>query len=634
MRTTVGLLLLAVAAVRAEEPKGKPNHLAKSFSPYLLQHARNPVDWHPWGPEAFAKARAENKLVFLSVGYSACHWCHVMERESFADPAVAALLNQHFVCIKVDREERPDVDEVYMTALQVSGEAGGWPLSMFLTSAGKPIFGGTYWPPADKQVQGGTIPGFRTVLNKVIELTAKDRKGLETQADQVAERVVAELERTQRVVNPPALDRGLVAATADAFEFDPEHGGLKSRGAKFPRPAALGFLLHHTSRPGGERFRRPLSHTLERMAAGGLFDHLGGGFHRYTVERTWTVPHFEKMLYDQAQLVELYAEAFKVDPQPLYRRVIADTLGFVRRELTTPEGAFYSSLDADSEGKEGAYYVWTGDELAAVLGTGPAADRFRRVYSTDRPNFEEKSHILRLAKPFAELAKAEMRSEDELVSDLAPLRMKLLAVREKRLRPERDSKVLAGWNGLMIAGYARAGEAVKQPEYIAIAAKAADFLLTKMADRDRRLSRVWAAVPGRPAQAHGVAFLEDYAQVAHGLLALHQATGEAKWLAAAGKVTDAGLKWHQDEKRGGFFTTAHDHEKLFARGKDYYDGATPSGNGLMARNLVRLWVLTKDERYKAAAEKTLTAFAPVLRLNPSAAPVTADAVSLWADLSR
>ncbi|MFO0851490.1 MAG: thioredoxin domain-containing protein [Gemmataceae bacterium] len=634
MRAVVGILLVCVTVCPADEPKGKPNRLAKAFSPYLLQHAHNPVDWHPWGPEAFAKAKAENKLVFLSIGYSACHWCHVMERESFSDPEIAALMNKHFVCIKVDREERPDVDEVYMAALQVTEGGGGWPLSMFLTPAGKPIFGGTYWPPRDKQVNGRTLPGFLSVLNRVVELTAKDRKGLETQADKVAEAVAADLERSRRVVNTPPLDHALASAAADAFEFDPENGGFKSRNAKFPRPTALGFLLHQSTRPGGERFRQPVAHTLERMAAGGLFDHLGGGFHRYTVEPTWTVPHFEKMLYDQAQLVELYAEAFKADPKPLYRRAIVDTLSFVKRELTAPDGGFYAALDADSEGREGAFYVWTRPELDAVLGTEPGVEQFRRVFSLDRPNFEENYHILRLSKPFAELAVAEKLSEEELLAALAPLKAKLFAAREKRSRPFRDTKVLAGWTGLMIAGYAHAGEVLKEPGYAAAAVKGADFLLAKMTDKDGRLMRVWAAAPGEQPQARGPAFLEDYAQVAHGLLALHDATGDAKWLAAARKVTDAALTWHQDDKRGGFYTTANDHEKLFARGKDHYDGATPSGNGLTARNLIRLWAKTKDDRYKAAAERTLAAVAPVLRLTPTAAPVTADAVALWTDAVR
>ncbi|HVK17137.1 MAG TPA: thioredoxin domain-containing protein [Fimbriiglobus sp.] len=629
MRALLLLLVAPLAVSAADPPRGKQNRLAGEVSPYLRQHAHNPVDWYPWGPEAFARAKKEGKLVFLSIGYSSCHWCHVMERESFASPAVADVLNKHFVCIKVDREERPDVDEVYMTAMQVAGDGGGWPLSMFLTPDGKPIFGGTYWPPEDREVDGETIPGFKSVLKKVIDLDKEKRKELLAQADTVAERTAESLERNNRLIPIIKLDRELVSDAAAALELDPIHGGFGSRarefkGAKFPRASALALLLRVSSRPEYEKVAKQVTLTLEQMASGGLYDHLGGGFHRYSTERTWTVPHFEKMLYDNAQLVELYADAYRADPKPAYRRVIADTLGFVARELTSPEGAFYSALDADSEGEEGKFYVWTAKEIDDVLGSGENVRRFKTVYSADQPNFEEKYQILRLSTPVA---------DEATLARLKPLREKLLAVRSKRERPFLDTKVLTGWNGQMIAAYARVGEVLKETGYVSAAEKAANFLLTTMRAKDGRLMRVFAAKPGGKPESRGPAFLEDYAFLVHGFLNLHDATGQAKWLDEAKALTSLMLKWHGDADRGGFYMTAHDGEKLFARGKDHYDGALPSGNGMAARNLVRLFAKTKDEQYKNAAEKTVKQFAAVLRTQPQAAPLTAEALDHYLELT-
>ncbi len=610
------------------KPKGPPNKLAKETSPYLLQHAHNPVDWHPWGTDAFAKAKKENKFVFLSIGYSSCHWCHVMERESFANKEVAEIMNKHFVCVKVDREERPDVDEVYMTALQVLGEGGGWPLSMFLTAEGKPIFGGTYWPPDDKKIDGETVPGFKSVLKRVIELEKGNRKELLDQADIVAERTASSLEMTAKVITPIALDRELVASAAAALDLDPEHGGIGQRsrgyrGTKFPRASALLLLQRQSTRPGFEGVAKNLTLTLDKMAMGGIYDHLGGGFHRYSTERTWTVPHFEKMLYDNAQLVELYAEAIRAKPNPMYRRVITETLDFVAREMTSPEGVFYSALDADTNHKEGEFYVWTTKELTDVLGAGEDARLFKTVYGLEQPNFEEKYHILRLPKPV---------DESELAK-LAPLKKKLFEVRAKRERPFLDTKVLTAWNGQMIAAYAKASDVLKEPKYITTAEKAAEFLLANLRGKDGRLLRMYAGRPGEKAEARGTAFLEDYAFLTHGLIALHESTGKAKWLDEAKALTEQMTKWHGDEKRGAFFMTAHDAERLFARGKDYYDGAQPSGNGTAARNLVWLWSKTKDEKYKIAAETTIRQFAHILRGNPQAAPLTAVALDRFLDLT-
>ncbi len=617
-RAAFAALALCITSAPAADPAGKPNRLAKESSPYLLQHAHNPVDWHPWGAEAFEKARKENKLVFLSIGYSSCHWCHVMERESFSDPAVAKLLNDNFVCVKVDREERPDVDEVYMTALLVTNGGGGWPLSLFLTADGKPIFGGTYIPPADKEVDDGKILGFGSVVKRVLDLRRDKEKDLLAQADRVAEMTKKELEGEKSGPAVP-LDRALVRDAAAAFDIDPEWGGLGSKrreyaGTKFPRVAVWMFLLRESAKPGNEGLAKAVQGTLREMARGGIYDHLGGGFHRYSTERTWTVPHFEKMLYDNAQLVELYSEAYCLKPDPLYKRVVAETLGFVGRELTTPEGGFATALDADSNGKEGEFYVWTADEVKAALGNDADFDLVRKVYAAGEPNFEGTAYVLRLSKPATDLEKD---------ARLEALAAKLLAVRAKRTRPFLDTKIITGWNGQMVAAYATAGRVFGEKAWVEAARKAADLLLTKVRGRDGRLSRTFAAAPGGQREARGAAYLDDYAYLAHGLLALHDATGEKRWLGEAKAVADAMIKWHADAARGGFYFTAHDHEKLFARTKDSYDGAQPSGNGAATRVLLALARKTGDESYRAFAGRTLSHLAGTLKGSPTSVPAMA-----------
>ena len=620
-------LLPMLLAADKPDPKAKPNRLAKEASPYLRQHGHNPVDWYPWGEEAFAKAKKENKLVFISIGYSACHWCHVMERESFSNADVAKVLNDNFVCIKVDREERPDIDEIYITALYVLGERGGWPLSMFATPEGKPLFGGTYWPPDDRKVGDDTLMGFKSVLKKVLEIDKDKRKELLEQGDEVAKRTAQALNRAGSKLLVE-LDRDLVKNAAAEFTFDTEHGGFGSkanqfRGTKFPRASAMMFLIKQSRLKDSPDLAKPVALTLDKMAAGGIYDHLGGGFHRYSTERTWTVPHFEKMLYDNAQLAELYSEACRQNANPAYRRVVDETLAFVAREMTAPDGGFYSALDADTDGKEGEFYIWSPKELDTILGDSPEAKLFRSVYGLEAPNFEGKSHILRLPRPLADVAKDRKLTEAELIAKLAPWKAKLLAARDKRERPFLDTKILTGWNGQMIAGYARAGEVFQEPKYVAAAEKAADFVLAKLRTKDGRLMRVYAARPGEPPEARIPAFLEDYSFLLHGLLTLHDATGKAKWLDAAKSIADAMTKHHADE-RGGFFTTAHDHEKLFARSKDVSEGAQPSGNGTAAQVLARLWLKTKDDKYRAAAEGTVKAFIVLVKASPASAPTIAD----------
>jgi uncharacterized protein YyaL (SSP411 family) len=605
-----------------DKPKGKANRLAKESSPYLLQHAHNPVDWYAWGPEAFERAKREKKLIFLSIGYSSCHWCHVMERESFANQEIAKLLNDHFVCIKVDREERPDIDDIYMTALSVTGVQGGWPLTMILTADGKPIFGGTYFPPADKKVGEDTIPGMKSILARVIELEKNEHDQLVKQADHVAKLTVDALDRNSRMLALVKLDRGLVDAAAEVYDIDPEYGGTGSKarqfkGTKFPRPTVWQFLLSQSKRNGKEELAKLVHLTLRKMAEGGIYDHLGGGFHRYSTERTWTVPHFEKMLYDNAQLVELYSEAFAVNPDLLYRRVVDETLTFVKREMTSPDGAFYSALDADTNHEEGEFYVWKLEELRKVLGDD--ASFFTSVFG-EVPNFEGKAVILRMPKSLAAIAGEKKLSEQQLLAKLEPMKKRLFDARAKRERPFLDTKVIAAWNGQMIAGYARAGQVFKNSEYLKAAARAADFMLTRMRDQDGRLYRLYSAVPGEKAAARGTAFLDDYSYFVHGLLNLHDATNEKKWLDAARQLTDIAIKWHGDGTRGGYFFAPSDGEKLFARAKDGYDGVQPSGNSQMARNLHRLSVATGKKEYRAELERVLKQFALTLRTNPGSIP--------------
>jgi len=611
-----------------EKPKAKPNRLAKESSPYLLQHANNPVDWYPWGPEAFARAQKEKKLVFLSIGYSSCHWCHVMERESFSNAEIAKVMNENFVCIKVDREERPDIDDIYMTALNVTGQQGGWPLTMILTSDGKPIFGGTYFPPEDKKVGEDTAPGIKSILAKVIELDKKEHDELVKQADHVSKLTIDALDRNSRMLALVKLDRELVNGAADAYDIDPEHGGTgnKSRlfkGTKFPRPPVWQFLLSQSKLKGKEELKKQVHLTLHKMAEGGIYDHLGGGFHRYSTERTWTVPHFEKMLYDNAQLVELYSDAYTITPDPQYKRVVAETLAFVKREMTSPDGVFYSALDADSNHKEGEFYVWTSDEIKQVLGNDADTTFFRAVYGVTAPNFEEKFHILRLPKPLAEIAKDQKLTEAELLAKLEPLKQKLFAVRAKRERPFLDTKVICAWNGQMIAGYARAGQVFGDKDYIRAASTAADFILAKMRTEHGQLFRLYAAVPGEKPAARGTAFLDDYAYLVHGLLNLHDATADKKWLMAANELMTTALKLFGDGDKGGYFFTPTGGEKLFARGKDGYDGVQPSGNSQTVRNLLRLAVKNNDPKLRELAGKTINSFSLSLRTNPGSLPTMA-----------
>jgi len=619
--TAIVFLVFLTLPGAAQAPKEKPKHanrLARETSPYLLMHAHNPTDWHAWGPEAFDKAKKEGKLVFLSIGYSSCYWCHVMERESFNNAECAKLLNEAFVCIKVDREERPDIDHIYMTALQTQRGGGGWPLSMFLLPDGRPIVGGTYWPREDRTVEGEKVLGFMSLLKIVRDAWKDDPKSLEKQAEQMSAATTIALNAAPGIAIVP-LDRKLVDEVVESLkdEFDPEYGGFgssnrKFRGPKFPTPPRLELLLQAAERTGDKELLGMVTLTLDKMAHGGIFDHLGGGFHRYTVERTWTVPHFEKMLYDNAQLTELYAKAYTATKKPLYRKVVDETLSYVEREMMSPEGAFYSSQDAETHHEEGRFYVWTPEELAAALPSKEDREFIRKVYGADKVNFEEKYHILNLPKPAAQLAKDLSLTEDQFSARLNPLREKLFQERSKRDKPFRNEIALTSWTGQMIAGFAEAGRSLGEAKYVEVAKKAANFVLDKQMTKEGRLLRTYGAAPGQQPKAAVNGYLEDYAFLVHGLLTLHEATKEAKWLDQAKKLTDTMIQFHGD-KKGGFFMTAHDHEKLFARSKDQYDGAQPSGNSMAAQNLVRLWQLTGEARWRDEAQKTFRVFAGALK---------------------
>ena len=584
-----------------------PNQLAHETSPYLLQHANNPVDWHPWGPAAIELARSEDKPIFLSIGYSACHWCHVMEHESFENESIARRLNEGFVCIKVDREERPDLDQIYMTAVQAMTGRGGWPMSVFLTPELKPFYGGTYWPPTGRM----GMPGFDQVIEAVLEAWRQRRDQVDRQAGELA----ADIDRVGRMSLPPGeLSTRPLAAAEAALEriFDYQHGGFGGA-PKFPHPMDLRLLLRRWKQQPRDELLHIVAHTLDRMAAGGIYDQLGGGFHRYSVDDRWLVPHFEKMLYDNALLAAAYVEAFQATGRNDYGRVARETLDFVLRDMTSPDGGFFSTLDADSEGEEGKFYVWTPGEIEAVLGA-ERAGTFCRVYDvSDEGNFEG-HNILNLSKTLEQCAKILGRDLNELVAELSESRARLLEVRNRRVWPGLDDKVLVSWNGLMIDAFAYAAAALDEPRYLDAARKAADFILTKMRRPDGRLLHAW-----RAGQAKFDAYLDDYACLANALVTLYESSWEERWIDAAAELADVLLDQFADAEAGGFFFTAADHEKLISRQKDVQDSSVPSGNSMAATLLLRLGRLAGRTDYLDAAERTLKAFAAIMEKHAGAA---------------
>jgi uncharacterized protein YyaL (SSP411 family) len=572
----------------------RTNRLVHESSPYLRQHAQNPVDWYPWGPEALARARELDRPIFLSVGYSACHWCHVMEHESFESPEIAQILNEHFISIKVDREERPDLDQIYMTAVQLLTGQGGWPMSVFLTPDLKPFFGGTYFPPDDRYGR----PGFKRLLMALIDAWQNRRPDLLESAGQITQHLQA-----ASAVKPsagelrPELMRQAVANLRRVF--DPRHGGFGSA-PKFPHAMEMRLLLRAWKRLGDDDALHMARLTLDKMALGGMYDHLGGGFHRYSTDAEWLVPHFEKMLYDNALLSAAYLEAYQATGEPFYREVVEETLAYVLREMTSPEGPFYSTQDADSEGVEGKFYVWSLAEIETILGK-ETAQLFNDVYGVSADGNWEGHNILNRTRSLAQEAKLLRVSEAELRQKLAAARQKLLEVRNRRIWPGRDEKILTAWNGLMIAAFAQAAQVLDNPAYAAAATRAADYLLTRMRSADGRLLRT-ANSGGAPKLN---AYLEDYAFLMDALVRLYEATFVPRWIAAARELADIMIAKFADKQGAGFFFTGEDHEALIARVKDMHDSSIPSGNSLAATALLRLGKLLGNREYLDKAEATL-----------------------------
>ena len=620
------LSLTGEACVGADDPakSGSASHkhtnrLSQESSPYLLLHAHNPVDWYPWGPEALERAKAEKKPIFLSIGYTSCYWCHVMERQVFENEAIAAYMNEHFVCVKVDREERPDIDELYMLCLQVylqlagSNQGGGWPLSIFLTPEGKPIAGGTYFPPTDMPGR----PGFMTILKNVTSAWAERQPDVVSTSELIAKEV-KRLSTPQFVLEPVPLDSALVAKSIDAISasYDPEYGGFdfsadSADSPKFPIPARLELL--QTIGPFAENapeLLQKLDFTLTHMEQGGIRDHLGGGFHRYSTDRIWLVPHFEKMLYDNAQLASVYTRAYARTSLKSYRQVAEGTLDFLLRDMLDAEGGFHSALDAETNGVEGQHYVWSANEIATLL-TPQEFSIAEAVYGLNEKSPFEAGSVLHLPKSIPDAAEALPLPVAELEMRLSEINAKLLAARKKRPALLKDDKILVGWNGMAIQAFAEAGQTFQRREYTDAAERAASFVLQKVRSADGLLLHVT-----RGGAAKVPAYLEDYAGLVGGLLALHQTTEDDRWLKESIRLTDEMIEQCSDT-RGGFFLTSKRHEELLARPKNSYDSVVPSGNSVAVRNLVRLAKLTGDNRYRDLAKKTLEVFASQINSSPA-----------------
>ncbi len=573
------------------------NRLANETSPYLLQHAHNPVDWFPWGDEAFARARAEDKPVFLSIGYSACHWCHVMERESFENEAIAALLNREFVSIKVDREERPDIDSIYMQAVQMMTGHGGWPMSMFLMPDGRPFYAGTYFPPDDRH----GLPGFPRLLAHIVEAYRTRRGDVEETSAQVQSAIAEPVP----LGSGGGLDRAVLdqAAARIAGAYDPVNGGFGGA-PKFPPSMTLDFLMQVAWRTGQESLRDIVTTTLTKMARGGMYDQIGGGFHRYSVDAKWLVPHFEKMLYDNALLARLYTRAWQFTGDPFFARIAHEILGFVQREMTSPGGGFYATQDADSVGEEGRFYVWSRSEVMNTLGAEEGRI-FCALYDvTERGNWEG-HNILNVPRTPESVAGDLGITLDRLADVAARGKCKLYGEREKRIRPARDEKILTGWNGWMLAAFADAAVAFDRDPYREIARNSADFLIGRMTGS--RITRI-GTIAG---------LLEDYSGAAWGLALAYEATHERRHLDAARALAEEILARFADDANGAFFDTPSDHEKLITRPKDLFDNATPSGNSVTCEVLLRLALLYGEQRYADTATKTIDALGSVASRYPS-----------------
>ncbi|CAN5154718.1 thioredoxin domain-containing protein [soil metagenome] len=584
------------------------NLLLHETGPYLLQHAHNPVDWYPWGPEALERARTLDRPIFLSIGYSACHWCHVMARESFEDPAIGAFLNEHFVSIKVDREERPDLDQIYMTAVQLLTRQGGWPMSVFLTPSLKPFYGGTYFPPEDAHGR----PSFRRLLESLAE-ACKNRRG---EVDGSADNITEHLQQANALeVSDDALNDKLLtgASTALSRGYDHVHGGFGGA-PKFPHALELQLLLRIWQRTDEEAALDMACHTLEQMARGGIYDHLGGGFHRYSTDERWLAPHFEKMLYDNALLSQAYLEAFQATGKAEFRTVVVETLDYVLREMTSPEGGFYSTQDADSEGEEGKFFVWSYEEVESILGP-ERMKAFSYVYDVNpEGNWEEKT-ILHRTKTAEQEARLLGMDASELAELLAASRHELLAVRSKRIWPGRDEKILTAWNGLMLNSMAQAAGVLGEPRYEHAAQRVASFLIERMRGTDGRLLRTYKSGSSPKLNA----YLEDYAFVINALVSVYELDFDLKWLQSATELAEVMIEEFWDEAAGGFYFTGKSHESLITRNKDLHDSSTPSGNSVAVMGLLRLAKLTGRAEFHDKAVATMRLFAGLMTRSPNVA---------------
>ncbi|MEM7391342.1 MAG: thioredoxin domain-containing protein, partial [Verrucomicrobiota bacterium] len=577
-----------------DDQKRPANRLKSETSPYLLQHAYNPVDWYPWGEEALEKAKQDNKPIFLSIGYSACHWCHVMEHESFESVEIADTLNRHFVSIKVDREERPDLDDIYMTAVQLISGSGGWPMTVFLTPDRRPFFGGTYFPP---QTRYGRI-GFGELLLKIQETWEEKQEGVLQDAENLTKAITAYSQRDvgeKQSLSPTLID---IAVEQLGAQFDARWGGF-GHPPKFPPSAGLGLMmrrLHHTPDP---RALHMLKHTLDRMAYGGMYDQFGGGFHRYSVDEKWLVPHFEKMLYDNALLARTYLDAWQLTKDGNYRRITRETLDYVLREMTDPTGGFHSSEDADSEGEEGTFYVWTPGEIAEVIGA-ETAERLCRVYDiADGGNFEGKS-IPNCPQSPAEFAEEEGLDPEELQQTLLKAREALRQHRDARVHPGLDDKILTSWNGLMISAMSRAGFVLAEEKYLRAAEKAAEHLIGPF-EEEGRLYRSF-----REGRFKQPGYLDDYAFLLNGLIDLFESTFDLRWLTRAEALAEAMMERFWEQEESSFYFTSSEHTDVLLRVRPVYDGAEPSGNSIAALALLRLAGFTEKSAWRDTAEQVLT----------------------------
>lgn len=585
------------------------NRLIHETSPYLQQHANNPVDWHPWGEEAFEKARRENKPVLLSIGYSACHWCHVMAHESFEDEEIAQLMNRHYVNIKVDREERPDLDQIYQNAVQLFiRRGGGWPLTMFLTPDKVPFYGGTYFPPEDRY----GLPGFPKILQILADAYHQKKDDIKKTVGDVEE-ALGQMSGSQAVPTKKEIDPHILENAAESLSriFDTTHGGFGGS-PKFPSTPSFNLFLRYFQQSGDETYLKMVTFTLGKMAWGGIYDQLGGGFHRYSTDPKWLVPHFEKMLYDNAQLAPLYFATYQATGQRFYKQIGEEILDYVLREMTDPLGGFYSTQDADSEGEEGKFFVWSKQEIKALMEEETGALVCRHFGVTDSGNFEGKN-ILHISHPADLLAKETGKTATEVEALLREAKQKLFLEREKRIKPFRDEKILTSWNGLMIAAFIEGFHVTRNGRYLDAATKAAEFILSDLY-KEGRLLRTFKDGVGKLN-----AYLDDYAFLIDALLGLYEATSDRTYLEKAKKLTDRLIDQFWDDRQGGFFFTSKDHEPLIARYKPSADQSIPSGNAVAAQALLRLFYLTGAPSYFEMGEKTLQFFSEAMEDNVFAA---------------